>query len=584
MNISGKDLINKYLKFFESKGHVIIPSASLIPQNDPTVLFNTAGMQPLGPYLMGQTHPLGTRLCDVQKCLRTVDFDNIGDNTHFTFFQMLGNWSLGDYFKKEAISWSYEFLTSKEWLNLPLEKLAFTVYLGSTKAPKDEEASNIWKSLGVSSDRIAYLEKDNFWQVGDVGPCGPSTEMFYWTGESAAPKVFDPDDNRWVEIWNDVFMAYYRDNDKFTPLSKKNVDTGMGLERVTAVLNGKKSAYETDLFIPIISKIEELSGKKYDESTRKAIRIIADHVRSSTFIIGDQNGVVPSNTDRGYILRRLIRRAIKYGKEIGLPNDSISKIARVVVENYSDIYSELKENEIRIYEELSKEEAKFEKTLTQGLKEFERMSKVGNIDSKNAFLLFQSYGFPIEMTEEIAKERGISVDTIGFREEFKKHQELSRAGAEQKFKGGLADNSEMSTKLHTATHLLNEALRKVISPDIKQKGSNITPERLRFDFNYTQKLTEEQIKAVENEVNRVIKQGFDVTMKTMPKAEAEKIGAQQEFGVKYPDLVNVYFIGDYSKEFCGGPHVKNTKDIGTFKIIKEEGVAAGVRRIKAVIQ
>ncbi len=584
MNISGKDLINKYLKFFESKGHVIIPSASLIPQNDPTVLFNTAGMQPLGPYLMGQTHPLGTRLCDVQKCLRTVDFDNIGDNTHFTFFQMLGNWSLGDYFKKEAISWSYEFLTSKEWLNLPLEKLAFTVYLGSTKAPKDEEASNIWKSLGVSSDRIAYLEKDNFWQVGDVGPCGPSTEMFYWTGDSAAPKVFDPDDNRWVEIWNDVFMAYYRDNDKFTPLSKKNVDTGMGLERVTAVLNGKKSAYETDLFIPIISKIEELSGKKYDESTRKAIRIIADHVRSSTFIIGDQNGVVPSNTDRGYILRRLIRRAIKYGKEIGLPNDSISKIARVVVENYSDIYSELKENEIRIYEELSKEEAKFEKTLTQGLKEFERMSKVGNIDSKNAFLLFQSYGFPIEMTEEIAKERGISVDTIGFREEFKKHQELSRAGAEQKFKGGLADNSEMSTKLHTATHLLNEALRKVISPDIKQKGSNITPERLRFDFNYTQKLTEEQIKAVENEVNRVIKQGFDVTMKTMPKAEAEKIGAQQEFGVKYPDLVNVYFIGDYSKEFCGGPHVKNTKDIGTFKIIKEEGVAAGVRRIKAVIQ
>ena len=582
--MQAKQLIKKYLSFFHSKGHVIIPSASLIPANDPSVLFNTAGMQPLVPYLSGQPHPLGKRIVNVQKCLRTVDFENIGDNTHHTFFQMLGNWSLGDYFKKEAILWSFEFLTDKKQLHLPLNYLAITVYQGDKDVPKDEESAQVWRTVGIPDERIAYLGKDNFWIAGESGPCGPSSEMFYWTGTEEPPKRFDPLDNRWVEIWNDVFMTYFKDkNGKITPLKQKNVDTGMGLERTLAVLTGKESAYETDLFQPIIKKIEELSGHKYS-SAQKEMRIIADHIRAAVFILGDDNTVVPSNVDRGYILRRLIRRAIRYGKLIGIQKPFTVEIAHVIVNEYVDLYPELKENKERIFSELKKEEEKFSQTLDNGLKEFEKISAQGNISGKDAFLLFQSYGFPLEMTQELADEKKIKVDAQGFQQEFTKHQELSRVGAEQKFKGGLADNSPRVIKMHTATHLLNEALRKVLSKDIHQRGSNITPERLRFDFNFDRKLTPEEVKKVEDEVNKVITKDLKVIRKEMPYDEAVKLGAEAEFGVKYPEKVSVYFVGDYSKEFCGGPHVAHTKEIGHFKILKEESCAAGVRRIKAVVE
>jgi len=582
--MQAKQLIKKYLSFFHSKSHVIIPSASLIPANDPSVLFNTAGMQPLVPYLSGQPHPLGKRLVNVQKCLRTVDFENIGDNTHHTFFQMLGNWSLGDYFKKEAILWSFEFLTDKKQLHLPLNYLAITVYQGDKDVPKDEESAQVWRTVGIPDERIAYLGKDNFWIAGESGPCGPSSEMFYWTGTEEPPKRFDPLDNRWVEIWNDVFMTYFKDkNGKITPLKQKNVDTGMGLERTLAVLTGKESAYETDLFQPIIKKIEELSGHKYS-SAQKEMRIIADHIRAAVFILGDDNTVVPSNVDRGYILRRLIRRAIRYGKLIGIQKPFTVEIAHVIVNEYVDLYPELKENKERIFSELKKEEEKFSQTLDNGMKEFEKISAQGNISGKDAFLLFQSYGFPLEMTQELADEKKIKVDAQGFQQEFTKHQELSRVGAEQKFKGGLADNSPRVIKMHTATHLLNEALRKVLSKDIHQRGSNITPERLRFDFNFDRKLTPEEVKKVEDEVNKVITKDLKVIRKEMPYDEAVKLGAEAEFGVKYPEKVSVYFVGDYSKEFCGGPHVAHTKEIGHFKILKEESCAAGVRRIKAVVE
>lgn len=582
--MNANELRDKYLEFFKSKGHVVIPSASLVPKDDSSVLFNTAGMQPLVPYLSGQPHPLGKRLVNIQKCLRTVDFENIGDNTHHTFFQMLGNWSLGDYFKKEAIAWSFEFLTGKKWLNLPLKRLAFTVYEGDKTVPRDTESYEHWKSLGVSTERIAFLGKDNFWIAGESGPCGPSTEMFYWTGDGEAPKKFNPHDNRWVEIWNDVFMQYHKGKDgSITPLKQKNVDTGMGFERTLAVLSGKKSAYETDLFQPVLKKMEQLSGRKYKDAQRE-MRIVADHVRAATFILGDENGVTPANLDRGYVLRRLIRRAVRYAKQLGLPDNSLSSLAEIVVRDYGDYYTELKENKQRITEELQKEEEKFEKTLEKGLKEFEKMAASGNISGKDAFLLFQSYGFPLEMTEELADEKKVKVDAEGFLAEFQKHQELSRKGAEQKFKGGLAEINSETIRLHTATHLLNEALRKVIDSNIKQRGSNITPERLRFDFSFGRKLTAEEIKKVEDEVNRVIKKNFPVVCKEMTKEQAVKIGAQMEFGQKYPEKVTVYFVGDYSKEFCGGPHVKNTKEVGKFKIVKEEASSAGVRRIKAVVE
>ncbi|MBT5215766.1 alanine--tRNA ligase [Candidatus Woesearchaeota archaeon] len=580
--MQAKELKQKYLEFFKSKGHAIIPSASLIPVNDPTVLFNTAGMQPLAPYLTGENHPQGKRLADVQKCLRTVDFENIGDDTHHTFFEMLGNWSLGDYFKEDAIKWSFEFLTSKEWLGLPLSKLAFTVYKGEGDVPKDSESASIWESLGVSKDRIAFLGSDNFWIAGEAGPCGPSSEMFYWTGDSEAPAKFDDSDERWVEIWNDVFMAYNKSEDgSITKLKQQNVDTGMGLERTAAVLLGKKSAYETDLFQPIIKKIVSLSGKDYEDN-KKAMRIIADHLRAATFVLAE--GLEPSNTDRGYILRRLIRRAIRFGKQLGITTEFTSLIAEVVVSEYCEGYPELKENKNKIISELQKEEKKFEITLEKGLREFEKMATKGNLSGEDAFLLFQSYGFPLEMTEELADERKVKVDAEQFFAAYERHQKLSRTATEGKFKGGLADLSDESVKLHTATHLLNEALRKVVSSDIKQRGSNISPERLRFDFTFDRKLTDEEKKAVEDEVNKVINADLKVVRKEMLQEEAAKLGAQAEFGKKYPDTVSVYLVGDYSIELCGGPHVNSTKEIGHFKIVKEQSSSAGVRRIKAVIR
>ena len=579
------DLRQKYLDFFKGKGHQVIPSASLIPANDASVLFNTAGMQPLVPYLMGTKHPLGKRLVNIQKCLRTVDFENIGDNVHHTFFQMLGNWSLGDYFKKEAITWSFEFLTDKRWLGIPLTKLAVTVYEGDKDVPRDEESYALWRSLGVPEERIAFFGQDNFWIAGESGPCGPSTEMFYWTGEGAAPKKFDPHDNRWVELWNDVFMAFNKDGrGKVASLKVRNVDTGMGFERTLAVLNGKKSAYETDLFLPLIAEIEALSGKKYTQHTRE-MRIIADHVRAAVFIMGDENAVLPSNVDRGYVLRRLIRRLARYGKMLEINSLFTSRLAKKVVGIYQDAYPELRQAQELMCGELQKEEEKFEKTLEKGLKEFKKMaSQKGNISGSDAFLLFQSYGFPLEMTEELAQEKGLKVEVKAFLAEYEKHKELSRQGAEKKFKGGLVDISEIVVRMHTATHLLNEALRKVISPAIHQRGSNITPERLRFDFSFERKLTPEEVKKVEEEVNRIITLDLPVVRKEMPRAEAEKLGAEKEFGAKYPKNVSVYFVGDYSKEFCGGPHITHTAEIGRFRILKEESVAAGVRRIKAVVQ
>ncbi|PIN74013.1 alanine--tRNA ligase [Candidatus Woesearchaeota archaeon CG10_big_fil_rev_8_21_14_0_10_45_16] len=577
-------LREKYFEFFKSKNHALIPSASLVPLNDPSVLFTTAGMQPLVPYLLGQKHPAGKRLVNVQKCLRTGDVENIGDNTHHTFFQMLGNWSLGDYFKKEAIEWSFEFLTSKKWLGIPKEMLAVTVYKGDEVVPVDKEAVALWQGLGIAKERIAYCGSDNFWSAGETGPCGPCTEMFYWTGDEKVPVKFDPDDNRWVEIWNDVFMTYNKAKDgSLSHLSQKNVDTGMGFERAVTVLAGEKSAYETALFKPIIKAVEKLSGKKYSEH-KKAMRIIADHLRAAVFIIGDENSVIPSNVDRGYVLRRLIRRAIRYGKQLGIEDPFTSKVAETIIKEYSSFYNELMKNKSTILSELQLEEDRFAATLEKGLRLFEKLAAEAEmISGKDAFLLFQSYGFPLEMTQELALENDISVDEEGFKEEYEKHQELSRTASAGKFKGGLSDHSPETTRLHTATHLLNEALRKVVSSEIKQRGSNITPERLRFDFSFDRKLTPEEVKKVEEEVNRVIKEEMPVRREEMSKDEAIKIGAQMEFGAKYPDKVSVYFVGDYSKEFCGGPHVHNTKEIIGIKITKEESSSAGVRRIKAVL-
>ena len=581
--MNAKELREKYFNFFKEKGHAIIPSASLIPMNDASVLFNTAGMQPLVPYLMGNVHPAGKRLVNLQKCLRTVDFENIGDNTHHTFFQMLGNWSLGDYFKKDTIAWSFEFLT--EVLQLPLNMLAFTVYKGDDVVPADEEAAQFWEAHGVPRKRIAFLGKDNFWSAGETGPCGPSTEMFYWTGKGEAPEEFDAEDEQWVEIWNDVFMTYNRDDKgNLSPLQQKNVDTGMGFVRALAVLNGKESAYETSLFAGAILKLTELSGRNYADC-KKEMRIVVDHLRAAVFVLGDENGVVPSNVDRGYILRRLIRRAIRFAKQIGIDEMFTAEISKIFIAEYGEYYTELEKNKEKIIGELQKEEQKFALTLEKGLRVFEKLAAQADVISgKDAFLLFQSYGFPLEMTQELAMEQGISVDEAVFKEEYEKHQGLSRTASAGKFKGGLADNSPETTRLHTATHLLAEALRRVLGSEVKQRGSNITPERLRFDFTFDRKLTPEEIKAVEDEVNKVIDSHVEVRRVEMTKEEAVRLGAQMEFGAKYPDRVSVYFVGEYSKEFCGGPHVKNTSEIGHFKIVKEKSSSGGVRRIKAVLE
>lgn len=585
------ELKKKYLKFFETKGHSIIESAPLIPEHDPTVLFTTAGMHPLVPFLMGQKHPLGNRLADVQKCLRTQDIDEVGDETHTTFFEMLGNWSLGDYFKKEAIGWSFEFLTGKDWLNLPIGRLAVSCFKGDKDAPRDDEAASVWKGLGIPEDRIAFLGKeDNWWgPAGETGPCGPDTEMFYWISDEKPPKKFDPSDKRWVEMWNDVFMQYNKTGSgKFEPLEQKNVDTGLGTERVAMALQGKKNIFEIEVFRPIIDKIKQISSQEVNELNSKSFRIIADHMKAATFILGDERGVPPSNLDQGYILRRYIRRSLRHLRLLGvnLSNiDATVDIAKVVIKIYETDYPILGKKKNFIFTELKREEDKFQRTLDKGLKEFEKIAKSGkDMSAEEAFLLYQSYGFPIEMIEELASEKNLKVDIKGFNKEYEKHQELSRKGAEQKFKGGLSEASEITTRLHTATHLLNEALRKIISPEIRQKGSNITPDRLRFDFNFDRKLTDEEKKKVEDEVNRVIDSGMEIVKEEMTPEEAIKKGAQAEFGAKYPAKVSVFRVGDYSKEICIGPHVKNTSELGHFRIKKEESSAAGIRRIKAVLE
>jgi len=590
---SRQDIIKEYINFFKKKKHKEIPSASLIPDLDPTVLFTTAGMHPLVPYLLGQKHPLGNRLVSVQKCIRTQDIDEVGNETHHTFFEMLGNWSLGNYWKKEAINYSFEFLTSV--LQIPIEKLAVTVFAGDSDASKDAEAEKIWLSLGIKKEKIAFRPKaDNWWgPAGETGPCGPDTEMFYWKSKKAVPKKFNPDDENWVEIWNDVFMQYNKEKSgKFSPLKQKNVDTGMGVERTLAVLNNLEDNYQTQIFAPIIKEIELISGKKYGKSKEitRAMRIIADHIRAVAFILGDEKGIKPTNIGQGYVLRRLIRRAIRYGKILEIKENFTGKVAKAILPIYPD-YQELHRNHKFIQEQLEEEESRFAKTLENGLKKFKEIATDKIITGKEAFLLFQSYGFPIEMTEELAEEKGIKVDLEEYNLEFQKHQDISRTAAAGTFKSGLADESETTRKLHTATHMLNEVLRRVLGSDIKQKGSNITPERLRFDFNFPRKLTEEEIKKVETLLNQKIKAALNVKREEIPLEDALESGAQAEFGAKYPELVSVYTIEDkkeksgwFSKEICTGPHVKNTIEIGHFRIIKEESVAAGIRRIKSIVE
>ena len=649
MNIqSANELRSLFLRFFEEKGHARIPSASVIPENDPTVLFTTAGMHPLVPYLMGEKHPMGTRLTDVQKCIRTGDIDEVGDPSHLTFFEMLGNWSLGDYFKEKMIPWSWEFLTSKDWLGLNPDKLAFTVFEGDKDAPRDEEAANLWRAQGVKDDHLFYLpKKHNWWgPAGITGPCGPDTEMFIIRDQPPCGPNCSPacSCGRYLEIWNDVFMQYEKKADgTFIPLKQKNVDTGMGLERTYCVLMGANTVYETEIFSGIVGKIEALSGKKYgqDEEITRAIRIISDHMRTATFIIGDDRGVTPSNVDQGYVLRRLIRRAVRHGMKLGMPAGFTCEIARVIIDQYKDVYPELERNGAHILEQLKLEEERFQRTLKKGMAEFEKVwgnmerkknaftalkvnradpdavaaalkvlppspdnkpiieqVKDGTIsdetidallktcevmDGRSAFKLYDTYGFPVEITCEMAGEKGISVDVEGFNERFKKHQENSHAGAEQRFKGGLADHSEQTARLHTATHLLHAALRKVLGPEVAQKGSNITAERLRFDFSFGRKMTDEEKQEVERLVNEYIQAAAPITCEEMTVAEAKAQGAIGLFESKYGERVKVYTMGQYSKEICGGPHATNTGDLKSFKIKKEEASSAGVRRIKATI-
>ena len=585
------DLKETYLKFFESKGHKIIPSAPIIPENDPTCLFNTAGMQPLVPYLKGEPHPEGKRLTDVQKCFRTNDLDSIGDTTHHTFFEMLGNWSLGDYFKKESISWSFEFLTKK--LEIPVEKLAVTVFKGNDIVPADTESAEIWESLGIKKDKIAFLsEEHNWWpNMEMLGPCGPDTEIFYWRSEEPVPEKFDEENENWVEIWNNVFMQYnHEENGKFTPLKNKNVDTGLGVERVTAILEGYTDNYKSSVWKDVIKKIEEISGLSYEnEEYTRSMRIIADHIRAIVIIAGDDAGIKPSNTDQGYILRRLIRRTIRYAKKLNIDinSDWEQQLAELIINKYSKYYGELERNRSDILETLKNEKIKFNRTLEHGLKEFEKVVKNIDGDTINkdiAFRLYDTFGFPIELTEELAGELGLKVDTEGFKQKFAEHQEKSRQGSTGKFKGGLASTGEMETKYHTATHLLNAALKKVLGPHVHQKGSNITAERMRFDFSHPAKMTDEEKKQAEDLVNEYIKMAIPVEKLEMKKEEALKMGAEAMFIDKYGDIVSVYKIGDVSLELCGGPHVKNTSELGHFKIKKEEASSAGVRRIKAILE
>ncbi|MBQ9318516.1 MAG: alanine--tRNA ligase [Bacilli bacterium] len=577
----------EFINFFISKGHKQIPSAPVVPENDPSVLFNTAGMQPLIPYLMGQKHPYGTKLVDYQKCVRTNDLDEVGDTTHHTFFEMLGNWSLGDYFKKESIAWSYEFLTTV--LKIPVERLAVTIFGGNNLLARDDEARNLWLKMGIKEEHIAETSEDNFWAVGETGPCGTDTEIFYFRSNDEIPEKFNPEDDRWVEIWNNVFMQYNRTSDgKIEELPKKNIDTGMGYERIVSVMEGVNDNYQSSIWKDVIAKIEGLTNVSYEENP-SSMRIIADHIRTAVFISADNSGIKPSNTDQGYILRRLIRRAIRHAKKLNIDVNSNwdIEIASIIINKYKKYYEELSKNENTVYEVLTTEKKKFNRTLEKGLKEFDKiiLSVTDGILNKDlAFKLYDTYGFPIELTIELAKEKNIDVDVEGFKNKFKEHQEKSRLGAEQKFKGGLSGQGEIETKYHTATHLLNAALKVIVSPDCHQKGSNITPERMRFDFSCNHKLTDDEKTKTEELVNKWIQEGLEVSVQEMKKEDAIKSGAECMFIEKYPDIVTVYSIGDVSKELCGGPHVKNTKEIGIFKIIKEEASSAGVRRIKAIIE
>ena len=589
--MTAKELRRKYIEFFKRNGHAEIKSASLIPDNDPTCLFTTAGMHPLVPYLQGAKHPAGRRLTDCQKCIRTGDIDAVGDAVHLTFFEMLGNWSLGDYFKKEAIHFSFTFLT--EELGIPVRQLAVTVFAGDENCPFDEEAWEIWRGLGIPAERIAKLgRKDNWWgPAGTTGPCGPDTEMFYWTGPQPAPEVFDPENKLWVEIWNDVFMQYHKNAEgKFEPLAQRNVDTGMGLERVTAVLQGKPSCYETEIFAPLFAELDAIRGVPAVPAADRSAseRIIVDHLRAAAFIIGD--GITPGRVDQPYVLRRLIRRAIREGRKLGITTEFASRVAGRVIDQFGEFYPELTRNSEMIRGELEREEKQFASTLENGTKEFQKLidrvpphiaKKV--ISGKNAFGLYETYGFPLELTIEMAKEQGFTVDEEGFKAAYAKHQELSRAGAEQKFKGGLADHSEETAKLHTATHLLHAALRKVLGTHVEQRGSNITAERLRFDFSHPDKMTPEQIAEVQSLVNAAIDRKLPVVCEEMSVEAARQSGAMGLFGNKYGEVVKVYTMGDVSKEICGGPHARNTGDLERFKILKEESSSRGVRRIKAVI-
>lgn len=582
------ELRKKYIEFFKKKNHIEISTSSLIPENDPSVLFTTAGMHPLVPYLLGESHPSGKRLTDVQKCLRTGDIDEVGDTSHLTFFEMLGNWSLGDYYKDEAVRMSYEFLTNE--LGIPKEKLSVTCFEGDDKIGKDLETAKVWEELGIDRDRIFfYGRSENWWgPAGRTGPCGPDTEIFYDTGKEKCSDSCGPACNcgKYLEIWNNVFMGYNKDKDgNYTELEQKNIDTGLGLERVLAIMNGKTSVYDTELFDGIIKKIEEISGKKYDETTSKEFRVIADHLRAATFVLGDDKAVTPSNVDQGYILRRLIRRTSRELRKLGVEGSKMVEISETIINQYKDAYPELSKNKEFILSEVGKEEQVFNKTIDKGLKVaesiFDMIGDAPILSGGLAFKLYDTFGFPIELTRELAEEKGKEVDIGGFYDKFKEHQEKSRQGAAQKFKGGLADNNEETTKLHTATHLLNAALRKVLGDEVYQRGSNINPERLRFDFSYNRKLTSDELSQVVKLVNEAIQANLPVKCEEMTLDEAKKIGAIGVFEERYDEKVKVYSIGEFSKEICGGPHVENTSELGEFSILKEQSSSAGVRRIKA---
>ncbi|MCI9403885.1 MAG: alanine--tRNA ligase [Clostridia bacterium] len=595
MKLTSVELRKKWIEFFRERGHTPISSASLIPENDPTVLFTTAGMHPLVPYLLGQPHPEGKRLCDAQKCVRTGDIDDVGDSSHCTFFEMLGNWSLGDYFKKEMVPWSYEFLT--EVLKIAPDRLAVTVFEGDADCPRDDETAELWHKCGIKKENIFYLgKKHNWWgPAGQTGPCGPDTEMFFDTGKPKCCDACSPacDCGKYVEIWNDVFMQFNKNADgSFSPLKQKNVDTGMGLERVLMNVHGLKSVYDTDVFAPIVDGIKSRADSRVTDAPTdddiRAVRVVADHIRTSTFILGDERGVVPSNVDQGYILRRLLRRAIRFGTTVGLKKGDYSQIADIVVGLYKDVYPELDAARDKIKSEIDAEEERFTKTLENGIKEFEKLCRFLQdkvIPGKSAFRLYDTYGFPLEMTVEMARERGFTVDVEGFEKKFEEHKNLSHAGAEQRFKGGLADTGELTARLHTATHLLHRALKTVLNDEsVNQRGSNITPERLRFDFSFGRAMTPEEVKAVEDKVNAAIAADVPVVCEEMTVEQAKAAGAVGLFTSKYGEKVKVYTMGEFSKEICGGPHAARTGELGHFRIVKEQSSSAGVRRIKAVLE